>query len=164
MQILKTWATNPVWISQCPKWRKDTRPKCPSEAVGTPHTGGTSISRDHHQNLEQVPWKDFGKRKTMQVDLITPNIPAAHDLRVVQLTAYAMRTFHQMQCVLFPWSIRLHTHLGTHTTCSGFLAIFEILPPHPPYLGTRPTHLSFFYSTPKHKIYALICFELKSSC
>lgn len=29
----------------------------------------------------------------MQVDLITPNIPAAHDLTVVQPTAYTMPTY-----------------------------------------------------------------------
>lgn len=39
MWILKTWTINPVWISQCPKWRIYTRRKCPSEEVGTPHTG-----------------------------------------------------------------------------------------------------------------------------
>lgn len=86
----------------------------------------------------------------MQGDLVTPNIPTAHDLRVVQPKAYTMPTYFIKCNVSSPWPIHLHTHLGTHATCSKFLDVFEILPPHLPSLGNSPSHLSF-YSTPKDK-------------
>lgn len=90
---LRMRGINPAWLSLRPTWRKDTGPKCPSKAVGTPHTAGTSISHHNHWNFEKVPWKDFGMRKKMQAEEVTLNIPAAHDLRVVQPTACAMPTY-----------------------------------------------------------------------
>lgn len=88
----------------------------------------------------------------MQADLVTLNIPATRDLRVVQPIAYAMPTyFTKCSMSSSPWQTHLHTHLGTHATCSKFLEVFEILPPHLPCLGTSPSHLPLFSSTPKDK-------------
>ena len=45
------------------------------------------------KTLSKYLGKTLAKRKKMQVDLVTPKIPAAHDLRIVQPIAYAMPTY-----------------------------------------------------------------------